>query len=66
MEVSEPTLVISVGIPELLIFVRLIIGILMLNVLYVRFIHFCCCVNIFNKKAFLGRILLISLFGQVT
>ena len=58
MDVTEITLVILVGIRGLLFSVRFII-------IHFRFIHFCYCVIIFHKKAFLGRVLLISLFGYL-
>ena len=65
MEVVEPTLVTLLGKRALLFFVRFIIRNFSLKCSVFRFIHFCCCV-IFNKKTFLGRVLLISLFGYVT
>ena len=66
MEVIEPTLVTLVGTQALFHFVRFIIRNLSIVCSISRFIHFCCCVTISNKKAFFGRVLLISLFGHVT
>ena len=65
-EVIEPTLVTLVGTWVLYYFVRFIIRNLNIKCSIFRFIHFCCCVIFSNKKAFLGRVLLISLFGHMT
>ena len=65
-EVIEPALVALVGTQALFCLVRFIIRNLSIKCSIFRFIHFCCCVIISNKKAFLGRVLLISLFGHVT
>ena len=67
MEVVEPTLVTLLDNRVLLFFVRFIIRNFSLKCKcsVFRYIHFFYCV-IFNKKTFLGRVLLISLFGHVT
>ena len=64
MEVIEPTLVMLIDTWTLLYFVRFTIRNFSLKCSIFRFIHFCCCVVISNKKAFLGRVLLISLFAK--
>ena len=65
-EIIESNLVILVGTRALFYFVRFIIRNLSIKCSIFRFIHFCCCVITSNKKAFFGRVLLISLFGHVT
>ena len=66
MEVIEPTLVTLVGTRALYYFVRFIIRNFSVKCSIFRFLHFCCWVIISNKKVFLGRVLLISLFGHIT
>ena len=65
MDVTEITLVILVGIWVLLFSVRFIIRNFSLKSYILRFIHFCYCVIIFHKKAFLVGVLLISLSGYL-
>ena len=65
-EIIEATSVTLVGTPDLYYFVRFIISNLSMKCSIFRFILFCCCVIISDKKAFLGRVLLISLFGHIT
>ena len=64
-EIIEPTLVTLVGTQVLYYFVRFIIRNLSIKCFIFRFINFYCCVIISDKKVFLGRVLLISLFGHI-
>ena len=64
-EVIAPTLVTLVGTQVLYYFVRFIIRNLSIKCSIFRFIHFCCCVIISNKKVILGRVLLISPFDYI-